>query len=355
MTKKSRKKLIEYLKLLSPGTILREGLDNMLYGRTGALIVLSSGKKVEDIMEGGFNIDTPLTPSNIYELAKMDGSIILNNRATRILSANVHLNPDPDVQSRETGIRHRIAERVSKQTGSAVISISQRRNVITLYLEEEKYVLHDLSILLGKVSQALKTLERHKSVLDQALLNLSALEFENLVTLEEVISVLQRSEMVLRISEIVEQYIVELGVEGNLIGMQLEELLGNLTEEQGLVIMDYQSSDRQKEEILRRLEESCDEELMDLFHMGTILGYKEEQCHLGEPVQPRGYRLLSKIPRLPWGIIENTVQELGCLKEIISSSPERLNKVEGIGEVRARTINRGLKRLREQCLLEKII
>jgi diadenylate cyclase len=349
-----RKEWLDLLKLLAPGSLLREGLDNMLHARTGALIVLGS-KKVETIMDGGFKVDAPLTPSSIYELAKMDGAIVLNSRATRLLMANVHLNPDPRTPSRETGIRHRIAERVSRQTGCAVISISQRRNVITLYLGEEKYVLQDLSILLVKVSQALQTLEKHKNVLDQALVNLSALEFENLVTLEEVISVLQRSEMVLRIAGIVEQYIVELGSEGHLIGMQLEELLGNLTEEQDLVLRDYQVRDRQeeKEKILRRLAESSDEELLDPVHMGTLLGYREEDCRLGEAVQPRGYRLLGKIPRLPRGVADHVAREFGTLQDLAAASPERLNQVEGIGEVRARTISRGLKRLREQCLLEK--
>ena len=351
--KKSRKGLIEHLKLLSPGSLLREGLDNIIYGRTGALLVLGSGKKVEALMDGGFKVDTPLTPSNIYELAKMDGAIILNSRATRIQYANAHLNPDPDIPSGETGIRHRTAERVSRQTGCAVISISQRRNVITLYLGEDKYVLQDLALLMGKVNQALQTLEKHKSVLDQAFLNLSALEFENLVTLEEVASVLQRSEVVLRIAEIVERYIVELGEEGSLIGLQLEEQLGNLTEEQGLVVLDSKAGGMgEKEEILRRLEESSDEELKDLCHIGELLGY--EEC-LEENLEPRGYRLLTKIPRIPRGVVENLVQELGCLKEILSSSPERLSQVEGIGGVRARSINRGLKRLREQSLLDKYI
>jgi diadenylate cyclase len=305
-------------------------------------------------MDGGFRIEKELNASNLYELSKMDGAIILNSKATRIHCASVHLNPDPGIISHETGIRHRTAERSARQTGCPVISVSQRRNVITLYMGEEKYVLNDLSILLGKVNQALQTLERHKNVLDQSLINLSALEFENLVTLEEVTMVLQRSEVVLRIAEIVEQYVVELGDEGNLIVMQLAELLGNPTEDQRLLVMDYCVECKESaKKVLQQLEKSSSEELKDLSYIGKLLGYEDPDLEL--PLRPRGYRVLHKIPRLPQGVIDNVVQTLGGLADIMASPPEKLGTVEGIGEVRARSISRGLKRLREQCLIERHI
>lgn len=355
MAKRFRKKgIVDVLRLLSPGSGLREGLDNIIYGRTGALIVLGYGQEVEAIMDEGFRIEKELHASNLYELSKMDGAIILNSKATRILWASVHLNPDANIISHETGIRHRTAERAAKQTGCPVISVSQRRNVISLYVGEKKYVLHDLSILLGKVNQALQTLERHKSVLDQSLVNLSALEFENLVTLEEVATALQRSEVVLRIAEIVEQYVVELGDEGNLIVMQLDELLGDPTEDQRLLVMDYCVECKEHtEKVLHRLEKSTSEELKDLSYIGSLLGYENPDLEL--LLRPRGYRVLHKIPRLPQGVIDNVVQTLGGLSEIATSPPEKLGTVEGIGEVRARIISRGLKRLREQCLIERHI
>ncbi len=349
-----KKKIVNVLKLLSPGTVLREGLDNIIYGRTGALIVLGFGEEVQSIMDGGFKIEKELNASNLYELSKMDGAIILNSKATRILCASVHLNPDSNIASDETGIRHRTAERAAKQTGCPVISVSQRRNIISLYVGEEKYVLHDLSILLGKVNQALQTLERHKSVLDQSLINLSALEFENLVTLEEVAMVLQRSEVVLRIAEIVEQYVVELGDEGSLIVMQLDELLGNPTDDQRLLVMDYCVECKEPaKKVLQQLEKSSSEELKDFGYIGKLLGY--DVTDLESPLQPRGYRVLHKIPRLPQGVIDNVVMTLGGLSEIMASPPEKLDMVEGIGEVRSRSIRRGLKRLREQCLIERHI
>lgn len=157
--------------MLAPGTMLYEGLENILRARTGALIVVGDSEQVLDLVDGGFRIDSEMRPTSLYELAKMDGAIVLSTDGKRILFANAQLNPDPLIPTFETGTRHRTAERVAKQTGELVISISQRRNVITLYKGNLKYVMRDVSVILAKANQALQTLEKYKSVMEQALTN----------------------------------------------------------------------------------------------------------------------------------------------------------------------------------------
>ena len=229
--KEEKEELLRALKMLAPGTALREGLESILRAKTGALIVLGDSPEILDLVEGGFRIDTEFTPPNIYELAKMDGAIILSHDAQRILYANTQLVPDPMIFSDETGIRHRTAQRFGIQTGAVVIAISHRRGVITLYKGPMRYILREIEVILSKANQAIQTLERYKRVLDKALVNLTALEFEELVTVMDVAKVVQRGEMVLRIGRELESYIVELGVEGRLVTMQAEELVANVEEE----------------------------------------------------------------------------------------------------------------------------
>src|SRR5690554_5560386 len=229
----------EILKMIAPGTVLREGLENVLRAKTCGLIVMGDSEEVLGIVDGGFNLNTELTPARLYELAKMDGAMVLNDSADRILCANAQLIPDPTLPSEETGTRHRTAERVARQTGKLVIAISQRRDIISLYLGNQKHVLEDLRVILSKANQAVQTLEKYRNVLDQALTNLAALEFEDLVTISDVVTVIQRAEMVLKIEREIKRYIDELGTEGRLIKMQLQELISNLKEEVILLIRDY--------------------------------------------------------------------------------------------------------------------
>ncbi|KXZ38943.1 diadenylate cyclase [Alkalithermobacter thermoalcaliphilus JW-YL-7 = DSM 7308] len=344
------------LKMLAPGTPLREGLENVLRAKTGALIVIGNSEEVMSIVDGGFNINSEFSPAYLYELAKMDGAIILSSDAKRILYANTQLIPDPMIPCFETGIRHRTAERVAKQTGEMVISISQRRNIITLYKGYSKYVLQETSKILAKANQAIQTLEKYKAVLDQAMINLSALEFEDLVTLYDVATVIQRIEMVLRIVNEVEKYIIELGNEGRLISMQLEELVGNIKEDEIWVFKDYNINENiDYEEFKKSLRNFTSEELLDLNNIVRLLGYFGSIHNLEYSVHPSGYRILNQIPRLPVHIIENLVQHFEKFQHILKASIEQLDEVEGIGEIRARYIRDGLRRRQEQVLLDRHI
>ncbi|WP_270182765.1 DNA integrity scanning diadenylate cyclase DisA [Alkalihalobacillus sp. CinArs1] len=349
---KKQEVINDILKIVAPGTMLRQGIDNILRAKTGGLIVVGYNGKVQDLVDGGFSIDCRFTPAYLYELAKMDGAIIINKEANKILYANTQLIPDTTIPSTETGIRHRTAERVAKQTGNLVISISQRRNVITLYQGNIRYSLKEIGVILTKANQAMQTLEKYKSVLDQGITDLGALEFEELATLQEVAQVIHRIEMVLRIKQEILNYINELGTEGRLISMQMEELVTNLEAEARWLIGDYvKDVDETPADVMKRLKKLTSDDLLEDHSIMKILGYEEQN----EAVKPRGYRILHKIPRLPSNIIENLVSSFGNLNDIATASIEELDKVEGIGEIRAKKIKAGLKRIQEQLFVDRHI
>lgn len=341
------------VKMVAPGTVLYEGLENILRARTGALIVVSDSETVMKLVDGGFKINSEMSPSAMYELAKMDGAIVLSSDARKILVANAHLTPDHLIPTTETGTRHRTAQRMAIQTGELVIAISQRRNVITLYKGNQRYVIREIGTVLAKANQALQTLQKYKSVLEQALLNLSALEFEDLVTLADVCTVIQRTEMVSRIGAEIRHYIYELGTEGRLVSMQLEELIFDVEGEGSMVFRDYlQGGDNSVEVIRKEIATWNDDDLLDLNLIGKVLGYPGGTS-MDLSTTPKGYRILRKIPRLPFPVVEKLVKTFGELQVVLSASTDELDDVEGIGEVRARTIKEGLRRLREQILLDR--
>lgn len=351
MAEERDERLGRALRIVAPGTPLREGLENILRARTGGLIVVGDTPPVLALLDGGFRIDAEFQPQYLYELAKMDGAIVLSHDARRILYANAMLIPDPSIPSTETGMRHRTAERVARQTGELTIAVSQRRNIISLYMGSLRYVLRDTGILLAKANQALQTLERYRAVLSQSLVNLSALELEDLATGSDVVLVFQRLATVLRIVREIERYTAELGAEGRLIGMQLEELVAGLHEEAQLLVRDYLQGDdgRVAEGVAEQIAAGVTD-VSDSSAVARLLGIGPT---LEVPITPRGYRLLRKIPRLPMPVIENLVRHFGSLPPILRASPDELDEVDGIGEARARAIRDGLRRLREQTMLER--
>ncbi|AJA49757.1 DNA integrity scanning protein DisA [Clostridium pasteurianum DSM 525 = ATCC 6013] len=349
---KKDKELMGVLKMMAPGTPLREGLENILRAKTGGLIVLGDNSEILSIMDGGFKINSEYSPSYVYELAKMDGAIVLSSDLRKILSANVQLIPDSSIPTFETGTRHRTAHRVAKQTGNIVVAISQRRNVITIYKDDIKYVLRDSSIILGKANQALQTLEKYVSVLDRVVTNLNLLEFQDLATLFDVVTSIQRTEMVMRIVSEIERYICELGNEGRLISMQLNELAKNVEQDGMLLIRDYCEDDVDYKEVQKVIQSMNSDEFLDLDIISKLIGYQGVPL-VDTLISPRGYRMINKIPRIPSNVIENLVKHFKELKAVMEASYEELDNVEGIGEARAKAIKNGLRRLREQFILNK--
>ena len=338
------------LKLMCPGTALREGLENILRAKTGGLIVLSDSEEIMKIADGGFLINADYSAAYVYELAKMDGAIILSKDLKKIISANIQLVPDSSIPTFETGTRHRTAQRVARQTGDIVVAISQRRNIITVYKGDIKYVLRDSSSILEKANQAIQTLEKYVAVLDRVINNLNLLEFQDLTTLFDVATAIQRTEMVMRIVEEVEMYIIELGNEGRLISMQLNELTKNIERDGMLLIRDYISDEVELAEVYKGIQKLSQTELLDLEAISKQLGYSGEP--LGETlISPKGYRVLSKVPRIPSNVIDNLIKHFKDLTSVIDAEIEDLDQVEGIGEARARAIRTGLKRMNEQVYL----
>lgn len=340
------------LKILSPGTALREGLENILRAKTGGLIVLSDSEDIMNMADGGFIINAEYTAAYIYELAKMDGAIILSKDLKKIISANIQLLPESYIPTFETGTRHRTAHRVAKQTGNIVIAISQRRNMITIYKGDIKYVLRESSIILEKANQAIQALDKYVVVLERVINNLNLLEFQDLTTLFDVVTAAQRTEMVMRIVEEIEIYILELGNEGRLISMQLNELARHIERDGILLIRDYIQDGSEVNEVYRRVQKLSQLELLDLETFARAMGYGGTSL-IETLISPKGYRMLSKVPRLPSTVIENVIIQFKDLASIIEAEIEDLDRVEGIGETRAKAIRTGLKRINEQVYLNK--
>jgi diadenylate cyclase len=289
----------------------------------------------------------------LYELAKMDGAIILNETGNKILLANAQLAPDPAIPSSETGMRHRTAERVAKQTKTLAVAISQRRTVITLYQGNLRYSLKDISVILTKANLAIQTLEKYKVVLEQSINNLGLLEFEELVTYNDLLLVMHRFEMVLRIKNELLAYLSELGVEGRLIRLQMQELVTDMEKEGIHLIKDYvNASEVNANEVLTRFQELARSGVVEDSVILKLLGF-HGYVHLEETIRPRGYRILNKIPRLPPIIIENLVKRFGKFSAIVSATVSELDDVEGIGEIRAKKIKEGLKRIWDQLTSDR--
>jgi diadenylate cyclase len=343
--------------MVAPGTALREGLEDILHARTGGMIVIGDPDELSFLFSGGIKIDVDYTPPLLYQVAKMDGAIVLNANATKLAMANVQLTPDPTILSLETGTRHRTAERVSKQTDALVIAISQRRQIVSLYVDGSKYMLEDIPVVLAKANQALATLDKYRTRLDQVSTRLTALEFEGGATLHDVLTVLQRSELVTRMAVEIERYIVELGTEGRLIEMQLEETMVGTASDKAALVHDYLTdhADEAFASALDQLGRLPHQDLLDFGRLAELLGYDRKLNTLDYPVSPRGFRILGRIPRLPKLVVNQIVREFRGLDEMLAATDAELEMVEGVGEIRAKDIREGLRRLQEINLVDRYL
>jgi diadenylate cyclase len=347
-------RLLDAIRRVAPGTQLRQGIDDIIRSHEGALIVIGEPEAYTFMFSGGIRLDVPFTPQFLYELAKMDGAIIVAANLSKIAYANVQLMPDPSIPSAETGTRHRTAERVAKQTGALVISISQQRETVTLFVDDLRYQLEPIADALAKTNQALSTVETYRQRLEQVLTRLTALEFQNAVMLDDVLVVVQRAEMTTRMADEVERDIAELGTEGRMIRIQLSELMEGVLEERRAVVFDY-GGDSSREEILARLADLSYAELLESELLAEVLGYDRTVNPLDYAVSPRGYRVLSRIPRLPRRVVESVVGDLEGLEAIVRASRQELEEVEGVGPARAREIREGLRRLQEHNLVDRYL
>lgn len=346
--------MIQALATIAPGRPLREGLDRILQASMGALVIVGDGPEVLEICSGGFLLDAEFSPQRLSELAKMDGAIILASDASRIARANVHLVPSPHVPTSETGTRHRTAERVARSIDVPVIAVSEDLAAITMYRGDSKHALDTVVRLLGRANQALSTLERYRSRLDAVTNALTALEVEDLVTARDVGSVLQRAEMVRRICDEVEGYIAQLGSDGRLVHLQVEELMGNMEDDRRLVVQDYLPDDdpASVDAALAKLGEIDYERLLDPAEVISVL-LPLGCVDLNAELSPRGYRLLRKIPRLPESAISRVISRYGYLQKVMRATPEDLAGIQGIEAEGSRTLKEGLERLAESSILDR--
>lgn len=347
--------LRETISRLAPGTELRDGLERILRGRTGALIVLGYDDEIEDLCDGGFELDVEFAPTRLRELSKMDGAVVLSSDGTRIVRANVQLVPDPKIPTVESGTRHRAAERTAIQTGCPVVSVSQSMSIVSVYVDGIRHVLDGSATILSRANQAVATLERYKSRLTEVTNALSVVEIEDFVTLRDALTVVQRLEMVRRVSVEIERDVLELGTDGRQLALQLEELVGDNDVARQLVVRDYVAGPGQAptaavERVLTSLDKLTDADLLDLTTLARAFGYPATIESLDAPMSPRGYRVLARVPRLQFHQVHRLVGAFGTLQGLLAATAADLQAVEGIGGLWARHIREGLSRLAETSI-----
>jgi diadenylate cyclase len=349
--------LLAAVEKIAPGTPIRQAVDDVIRSREGALIVIGDPQELAFLYSGGIRLDAPFRPQLLYELAKMDGAIIVDTAVRRLAWANVQLMPDPTIPSDETGTRHRTAERVAKQTGALVVSVSQQRETVTVFIGPARYQLDPVADVLAKTNQALGTLETYRLRLEQVLTRLTALEFQNAVVLDDVLVTLQRAEMTSRMAERIGRDCVELGSEGRLIRLQLEELVGNVPAERDAIVRDYHAAGHGAEATLalEGLRALRYQGLLDFDRLAELLGFPRGTSSIDTSVQPRGYRILSHIPRVPEPVVGRVVTDFQTLDTVVRASQRDLEAVEGVGAVRAREIREGLRRLQEHNLVDRYL
>ncbi|BCN42407.1 DNA integrity scanning protein DisA [Rhodococcus hoagii] len=345
----------ETIARLAPGTALRDGLERILRGRTGALIVLGYDDQVEELCDGGFELDVDFVPTRLRELSKMDGAVVLSTDGTRILRANVQLVPDHRIPTVESGTRHRAAERTAIQTGYPVVSVSQSMSIVSVYVGGIRHVINASETILSRANQAVATLERYKSRLDEVTRQLSVVEIEDFVTLRDALTVVQRLEMVRRVSVEIEQDVLELGTDGRQLALQLEELVGDNDAVRQLMVRDYlagsePASATAVESTLAALDKLTDVDLLDLTTLARAFGYPGTIEALDAPMSPRGYRVLTRVPRLQFMQIHRLVCSFGTLQGLLAATAADLQSVDGIGGLWARHIREGLSRLAEASI-----
>ena len=338
----------EVLAMLAPGTMMRDGIERILRARRGTLIVIGSTPQALSLCSGGFVIDSAATGQRIAELAKMDGALVVDSDAGRIVRANVQLVPDSTIPTDETGTRHRSAERTARQTGIPIVAVSESLGAISLYLDNVRYVVDEVSTVMHRANQALSTLERYRARLDEVIELLATRELEDQVTLRDVAHALQRAEMLRRIACSLEGYVIELGVEGRMVALQLEELFEPVEPVLELIVRDYlQDRRRRPARPVADLSDLSTEELLDHSRIAGLLG---GDADLDRRLTARGYRMLGRIPRLPMVVVERLVDHFGALPAILEATTADLGDVEGVGPARARAVREWIRRRREQLL-----
>jgi diadenylate cyclase len=338
--------LMEIFKLVSPGAPLRIAIDDVAKSGTGALIVFGDSPEMMRIINGGFEVNCKFTPQRLVELCKMDGAVVVDSDVKKILYANTLLVPDPSIPTFETGTRHKAAERTSKQINQLVIAISEKKKVISLYYGDTKYVIREAKEILDRSSETLRMLEKHKEIFTELLLNMNVLEFTGLVSVQDVLMLIQRAEIIDRMAAIIKRYMIELGTEGGLVRLQLKELIKGVGEEELAIIQDY--SKRDMISIKNSLLALSMEEIIEHDKIILALGF---QTH-DESIVTRGYRILKRTSLIEQEI-ESLIKKFGNLQSILDAKEENLEQI--VGKDKSKKLKKELQHLKEQVMLGKKI
>lgn len=321
-------RLLEAIGQTAPGTALRHALDMIIAGHLGALICIGDEENVIAAGDDGFKLDISFTANRLFELSKMDGAVVVDKDLTQILRANYHLNPSPSLPTSETGMRHRTAARMSLLTKAVVISVSERRQVVTVYVDGKGHQLRPVSDLMSSVNQLLVSLQNTRGQLDRALLRLTTLELDNYVTVADVAQVLYLFEVLMTVGDQLDLIIVELGSEGRSVKMQREEFIGDMDEEYTLMIRDYarDSSEEAAAELRREFRETSNKQLRSPKRVAELLGF----AGYGEDsvLTPLGLRTLNQVSVVRKGMADKIVDEYGSLQSLmddIEQNPDRLD------------------------------
>lgn len=275
----------------------------------------------------------------------MDGGIVLDDSWNTILAAGVQFLPDGSYPTDETGARHRTAERMAAQTGKPVVAVSEGRKVATLFYAGQKIELAAPAEVAAHINQELQSLDRLRGRLDDAEARLTRLEVAGLSSYRAAVTVLQRAELVLRLGQMVEERTLTLGDEGRLVTLQLHDLLGGVEWIARTVLQDYLKPLRPNSasRALQSLRAMTGTDLEDPSKVGKELGFAD----LDEPAEPRGYRILSDLSRLPDTVREDIVRHFGTLAKLLRADEAALLGVEGVGETRAGQLKSFFARLRD--------
>ena len=339
------RELLATLRLLSPGTYLREGVDYIIQGKTGGLIVVGDTPEILDLTEGGFRINCQYTPARLYELSKMDGAIILSDDTKRIVHANVTLRVNPSIPSNETGLRHRSADKFAKQTEHIVLAVSQSRNTLTLYLKNQRYIFRQRPVLLSGANQTMLALTQYVKAMKNAVTMLNWAELSGNVTLADVVTAIQLCERVRRAEQELNLYRIELGTQAQSI-QHIPELTTEI--ESGFLITKdyYHARLRDESEAFEKIMELDANSLANQSNISEALGYPRDIRNTFEALEPRGYRMLSQVPRIPFNIADNIVHKFKTLDRIYTAAIGELQAVDGVGKTRASTIKDTLAQMK---------
>ena len=350
----TRKQILEYIfSIIAPGKPLRAAVDRIQEANLGAIIVLGDYKKLGDVMRGGFELDTSYTTQKVYELSKMDGAIILSENIKTIHGANIQLQPDVNIKTDESGTRHQAAHRIARQKGNMVVAVSERRNRITVYKGDFVYSLNELSNLLVKASQAITALEKYSTGIEKGWTNLSILEFDNMVTLYDVVEVIRMYGLLFKMSEELIEYMAELGTESRLVKIQYQEIMLDKNESFVNLIKDYKVYNEKPEKVVENLRKLSKEELFEDENIVNILGYNTRKISLDEGIKSRGYSLLSSINKITKKDSELIIGELNDVQMILLATPERFFQIKGISKFKADHIHKALTRLKNKIALDR--